>query len=641
MAADGDPHVPSGDYVFVSYARADQRAAQAIVHMLEQAGFVVWWDALISGGERFGSLIGEALERAKVVVVLWSVNATDSHWVQDEASFGRDHHCLVPLSLDGSQPPIGFRQFQCIDISRGGLRASNPAIQRALRDVAAFMGRPMPAPAPKHRSLDRRTLLVGGAAAGVAVGGLVIWRLALSPQVALANTIAVLPFENLSGEPDKQYLSDGLAAELRARLARNPLLHVVGQVSSNSFRDRSENSRDVSRKLNVANLLDGNVRIADNAIRVAVELIDGASGFSKWSTSFDRPLSNLLALDSDVANAVSAALSSRLGKGDQARSRSGGTTIVGAFDAYLRGKELFDSQKDEASDRAALDYFGQSVQLDPEYAAARAARSRSLAVIANQYASTAIERRRLYGEAVTEARRAIASAEGFADAYAALGYALFYGTLDIAAADAPYEKAHELANGSADVLSLYALYRSRRGQFDRARSAIGRAQTLDPLNPGLFKSAGRIRFASGDYAGAIALARQALEINPAIGGAHGDIGNALLMLGSVDEASAEFAKEKVDLLSIPGKAFVAIRRKDAAAAGQAFKELVAQQGDNGLYQQAQVLAQWGKPEQALDALEHASAEQDSGLVYLLTDPFLNPLHNQARFQALLHKLHFV
>ena len=153
----------------------------------------------------------------------------------------------------------------------------------------------------------------------------------------------------------------------------------------------------------------------------------------------------------------------------------------------------------------------------------------------------------------TEARRAIASAEGFADAYAALGYALFYGTLDIAAADAPYEKAHELANGSADVLSLYALYRSRRGQFDRARSAIGRAQTLDPLNPGLFKSAGRIRFASGDYAGAIALARQALEINPAIGGAHGDIGNALLMLGSVDEASAEFAKEKVHLLSIPGR----------------------------------------------------------------------------------------
>ena len=247
---------------------------------------------------------------------------------------------------------------------------------------------------------------------------------------------------------------------------------LVAAVLANSFRDRSENSRDVSRKLNVANLLDGNVRIADNAIRVAVELIDGASGFSKWSTSFDRPLSNLLALDSDVANAVSAALSSRLGKGDQARSRSGGTTIVGAFDAYLRGKELFDSQKDEASDRAALDYFGQSVQLDPEYAAARAARSRSLAVIANQYASTAIERRRLYGEAVTEARRAIASAEGFADAYAALGYALFYGTLDIAAADAPYEKAHELANGSADVLSLYALYRSRRGQFDRARSAM-------------------------------------------------------------------------------------------------------------------------------------------------------------------------
>ena len=251
------------------------------------------------------------------MVVLWSVNSIGF------CTGCRTKRASVAIitawcrcRLTAASRRSASASFNVSTFRRGGLRASNPAIQRALRDVAAFMGRPMPAPAPKHRSLDRRTLLVGGAAAGVAAGGLAIWRLALSPQVALANTIAVLPFENLSGEPGKQYLSDGLAAELRARLARNPLLHVVGQVSSNSFRDRSENSRDVSRKLNVANLLDGNVRIADNAIRVAVELIDGASGFSKWSTSFDRPLSNLLALqDSDVANAVSAALSSRLGQG--------------------------------------------------------------------------------------------------------------------------------------------------------------------------------------------------------------------------------------------------------------------------------------------------------------------------------------
>jgi predicted Zn-dependent protease len=191
------------------------------------------------------------------------------------------------------------------------------------------------------------------------------------------------------------------------------------------------------------------------------------------------------------------------------------------------------------------------------------------------------------------------------------------------------------------VLSLVALYRARRRQFDVAEPAIARAQTLDPLNPSLFKTAGRIRFASGDYAGAIAAARRALEINPAIGGAHGDIGNALLMTGRLDDAAAEFAKEKIGLLAIPGKAIAAIRRRDAAGAAAAFDELRRAEGDNGLYQQAQVLAQWGRAGDALDALEAASQQADSGLVYLLSDPFLLPLHNQPRFNTLLRKLHFV
>lgn len=634
---------PDGDHVFVSYARADEKAARAIIQILEDAGFKVWWDDLIAGGERFGARISEALEGARAVVVLWSANSIASHWVQDEASLGRDKNCLVPLTLDGSAPPLGFRQFQSLDISRGGMKASSPAMQRAVKAVAEIMGRPATPPAgkPSKPAMSRRrVLLAGGGSVAVAAAGYAAWRLVLAPDSAAANSIAVLPFDNLSGEPRQQYLSDGLAAELRARLARNPLLKVVGQASSNAFRDRSDNSRAIAGKLGVANLLDGNVRAVGGQVRIAVELIDGGSGFSKWSRSFDRAMTNLLQLQTDVADAVSAALSAELAGGREARARSGGTDNVGAFDFYLRGKELFESQRDEASDRGALDQFGQAVRLDADYAAARAARSRALAVVANQYAQ-ADERRRLYAEAVAEARRAIASAGQFADGYAALGYALFYGMLDIGAADAPYRKAQELGDGSPEVLSLVALYRARRRQFGIAQPAIDRAQTLDPLNPSLFKTAGRIRFASGDYAGAIAAARRALEINPAIGGAHGDIGNAWLMTGRFDEAVTEFAKEKVGLLAIPGKAIAAIRRRDAAGAGAAFDELRRAEGDNGLYQQAQVLAQWGRADEALQALESAAAEADSGLVYLLSDPFLTPLHNQPRFNSLLRKLHFV
>jgi len=419
------------------------------------------------------------------------------------------------------------------------------------------------------------------------------------------------------------------------------LLRVVGQASSNKFRDPSDDSRGIARKLNVASLLDGNVLVAGNTIRIAVELVEGRSGFSRWSDKFERPLNNILALQDDVAKAVDTALSARLSEpAVESQAHVGGTRNAAAFDAYLRGKDLFDSQRDEASDRGSLAAFTEAVELDPAYAAARAARSRALAVIANEYAQSD-DRRPLYSQAVDEARRAVAAAPQFADAYAALGYALFYGKLDISAADGPYEKARQFGSGSADVLGLYAIYRARRRQFDRAGPAIARAAMLDPVNPTVFKNRGRISFAAGDYDGAIAAARRALDLNPDIGAAHGDIGNALLLQGKAKEAGAEFAKEKVQLLAIPGRAFVALREGNAGEAQEAFDELVKSQGDNGLYQQAQILSQWNKLQQALDVLDKCVEEQDSGLVYLLSDPFLAPLQNQPRFKLLLQRLHFV
>ncbi|GLR47086.1 TIR domain-containing protein [Sphingomonas astaxanthinifaciens] len=638
---DEGERVPHERYVFLSYCRRDQRTAYAVIKTLEEAGFKVWWDALIPGGHRFGSSISTALEGADAVVVLWSAEAGQSDWVKDEAGYGRDHHRLVPLSIDGTEPPLGFRQIQCIDISKGRGRRGSPGMLRAIAAIAEIMGhQPEPQARKNAGSLpvSRRTALIAGSALAVAGAGFAGWRW-FGASSAGANSLAVLPFENLSGDASKTYLSDGLAAELRARLSRNPLLSVVGQASSNVFRDREASSADIARKLKVANLLDGNVRMDAQQIRIAVELIDGATGFSKWTQSFDGPLTNLLALQSQVAETVSSALAAELGAKD-AHAQSGDTRNISAFEAYLRGKDLFDSQRDEASDRAALAQFTEAVRLDPDYAAARAARSRALAVIANQYAETA-ERRLLYDEAITEAREAISGAPEYAEGYAALGYALFYGKMDVLAADAPFAKAHDYGAGSAEVLNLYALYHGRRRNFAIAGPAIERAVALDPLNPALAKTQGRIRFASGDYVGAIAAARRALELNPDLGGAHGDIANALLLSGQLDEAAAEYARERSALLKLPGEAILAIRRGNQRAASAAFDQLVRDEGDNGLYQQAQVLAQWGKVEPALDALDKAVKVQDSGLVYLLSDPFLAPLHAAPRYKALLRALHFV
>src|SRR5206468_11452863 len=254
----GTIEAPPADepYVFVSYARADEKRAKAIIEVITRAGFKVWWDTLIPSGDRFSARITEALEGASAIVVLWSVHSIDSIWVQDEAGFGRDHHRLVPILIDAGKPPLGFRQLQCVDLAKGGTKASNPEMQRALRAIAEMLDREPRKPAAGPL-LDRRAVIVGASAVAAAAIGVGAWRYASWSSGSAANSIAVLPFQNLSGDASKQYLSDGLAAEVRATLSRNPLLAVVGQASSNKFRDPSDDSRGIARKLNVSSLLDG------------------------------------------------------------------------------------------------------------------------------------------------------------------------------------------------------------------------------------------------------------------------------------------------------------------------------------------------------------------------------------------------
>ena len=249
------------------------------------------------------------MEGAAAIVVLWSVHSIDSVWVQDEAGFGRDHHRLVPILIDAAAPPLGFRQLQCVDLVRGGKNASNAEMQRALLAIAELLGR-RPVKLRTTPLLDRRTAIVGGGA--VVAGAIAIgaWRYGNFGQGSATNSIAVLPFQNLSGDASKQYLSDGIAAEVRATLSRNPLLMVMGQASSNKFRDPSDDSRGIARKLNVSSLLDGNIMVAGNVIRIAVELVQGSTGFSRWSEKFERQLSDILSLQDDIANAVDSALSS-------------------------------------------------------------------------------------------------------------------------------------------------------------------------------------------------------------------------------------------------------------------------------------------------------------------------------------------
>ena len=631
--------------VFISYSRDDRKHALQIIDILERNGFSVWWDGMLEGGDRFSHTTAEALENAKAVVVLWSKTSAESHWVHDEATQGRDRKRLVPLSIDGSDPPLGFRQFQVIDATPKKVKANSAEMTGMLRAVAALHNRPFVAPekdAVKNAIVSRRAAVGGGLALLAAGGSFVLYKSGLFGGGAVGNSVAVLPFANLSRDPAQQYFSDGLASEIRAQLSRNALLEVVGQTSSNQFRDKTGDARSIAKELRVSYILGGNVQKMGDRLKIVTDLTDGKTGISKWAQTFERQMADIFAVQSEIATAVAGALSAamdRKASGDNAL-QVGGTKSLAAFDAYLRGRDLFESHIDENSERAALAKFEQAIAIDPEYAAARASRARSLAVIANQYAN-AVERRSLYGEAVDEARRATNIAPDFALGFAALGYALFYGRLDAKAAKVPYERAHELAQSDVDVLGRYAVFCARTGRFSDADAAINRAAALDPLNPSMFKSAGNIKYAAKSYQEAIDFARQALALNPKRSTLHGDIGNAYLMLGDLAKAGEEFAQETNTLLALPGKAIVAHRQGDKTAAQKALEALVEEHGDNALYQQAQILAQWGDAEQAFAALDRAYATADSGLVYLLNDPLLDPVRNDGRYKKLLMELKFV
>ena len=642
-----------GHSVFLSYSRADRKAGLAVVRILEAAGYRVWWDGLLEGGERFSRTTEMALEQARAVVVLWSRTSTDSHWVHDEATRGRETGRLVPLSLDGSLPPLGFGQFQAIDVSHALGKPDSEPMRALVRAVAALHDGPPPAPAAARSPTSgadpaRRRLLVAAGMGVVAVAaGAGLWRWRAGdqgtprPGAGNGRRIGVLPFANLSGDPQQQYFSDGLTSEIRTRLSRNTLLQIAGQTSSNKAGQEHDDVRSTARALGVDFLLGGNVQKAGERVKVAAELTDGSTGMSRWADSWERPLADIFAVQSEIGAAVSGALSAVVqGPGADGAVPAGGTADVAAFDAYLHGRALYEAGIDEDSDRRALAYFEQAIALDARYAGAHAARARALVVIGNLYAGHA-ERLRAYDVAVDAARTATTLAPDFAEGHSALGFALASGQLDMRGAREPFDRSWELAPGDADILARYATFRSNLGDHERASEVIQRAVALDPLNARTFRSQGDIRHNAGDHAGAISAYAKAIELNPTLAGVHASMGFAQLMAGADADARASFTRERSAVRRLPGLAILAQRAGDRAAAEAALAELVAEYGDKSHYQYAQIHAQWGDTDQALQSLRAAWELRDGGIMLMYADPLLAPLRDTAGYLELAKAVGFI
>ena len=649
---------------FLSYARADRPRLERLARALDVYGIDVWWDAHLVGGRKFAGEIEAALNRCDVVIVAWSRDAAASDWVHDEAARGRDMKRLLPLSLDGTAPPMGFRQYHAIDLSDWNGEADARVMTQVLNAFNDLLGQErakVVVDAPKTW-LSRRRLLMGG---GVTVGAVAVTGLGVLAVRQMAppvdkNSVAVLPFANLSGDPQQVYFSDGLAEEVRSVLARDSRLKVMGAESAGKFRTPDSNVltaniKDIASKLGVAYLLNGSVQRAGDVVRIAASLTDGLTGFTRWSQSFDRPISNIFAIQSEIAGVVSSALAANINTGAADRSVAdthaadtptvapanpkdyGGTTNVAAYDNYLRGRALYNKDGGETSDREALSRFEAALKADTGFAAAHAARSRSLSAIANAYAMPE-QAAALFEQAIIEAQSAVRLAPDLADAQSTLAQALLFARLDVRGARPAFARAYQLGGNDAPVLSRFGYFSAQTGDFVLAEKAMVRALAIDPLNALIHRTAGLVRIEGRAFAEAIPLLKQSLALEPKLAVSQAALGLIQLNTGKVDEARKSYASEAADSLRLSGLAICDQKLGRFPSAKSYMAELVAKLGDSALYQQAQVQAQWGNLDSGITLLERARAGGDTGVLDMRNDSLLDPLRNLPRFSRLLSNL---
>lgn len=664
--SDAAPSGKEATSIFLSYSRADQEQVLPLIEALKRHGFVVWWDGLLQGGDRFLQVTENALENADVVLVAWTKVSANSDWVRDEATRGRDRKCLLSVTLDGTEPPLGFRQIQYLDLTGEGPVPDRPGFARVLEALGNRSGQvprgqaspaaiaaasTIPAAArievPTAVPTTRRgALIAGGAAVLVAGGSLIAWQSGalnglLGSKGGTPNSLAVMTFENLSNDPDQDYFSAGLAEELRSILSLNRRLSVAAQTSTDKFAEGNQTASAIASALGVANVLEGSVRRAGDQLRVAIRLIDGATDLDIWSDVFDRKLDDVLAVQTEIATQVVDSLVAAIADEDAVgTARIGGTRSAKALDFYLRGLDLYGrSGAQEESDRAALAALDRAIEIDPEYGAAHAVRSRVLTAIGNRHAS-GDELKSYYRQAMEAAQTAIRIAPDLADGHGALGSALANGQLDIGAAMAPYERSFVLGYGSATILMSYTLFASYIGAFEKGRDAIARAERLDPLNAPVFRAEAVLEFAARDFRKASEAARRSLSLDESTSIANRILGDIALVEGRADAARAFYEKEPSILSRLSGLAILEQKVGNADAAQQAYGAMIDRYGDNSLYQQAQVLAQWGKAAEALETLERAFNAGDAGLVLSRSDQNLDPVRQTAEFESLQQRLGF-
>jgi TolB-like protein len=502
--------------------------------------------------------------------------------------------------------------------------------------------------------------LVVGATLLVLVGlGLVIFRLVGTDRRAVraqapvqngrpsgpslpAKSIAVLPFENLSRDPDNAYFADGIQEEILTRLSKIADLKVISRTSTQRYKSAPENLSEIAKQLGVAHVLEGSVQKATDQVRVNVQLIKADNDSHLWADTYDRKLIDIFGVESEIATKIADTLQAKLTGAEQHAIAARPTQDSDAHELYLKGR-YFAAKRRDANLITAIDYFNQAVAKDPNYAPAYAGLADSYALLPEYSNKSAAE---CFPKARAAANKALMIDDSLAEAHTSLALVLADDDLKFKEAQKEFERAIELnPNYAAAHYFLAITVLTPLAQFDRAIEQLHRALELDPFSVITNANLGYCYLLGRRYPEAIVQLRKTVELDENFPYAHGILGQALEATGDFPQAIAEYEKSYevshhnyhplVALAHISG---LKGEREKALQLFNQVKEL--QRGGAGwAYGDALIYLSLGDKSKAIDCLEQSYRAKESGIIiYIKVDPMLDPLRGDPRFEKLANQI---
>jgi TolB-like protein/Flp pilus assembly protein TadD len=684
--------------VFLSYASEDGEAAQRMADALRGAGIEVWFDRnALRGGDEWDRKIRREIRDCALFVPIVSANSEARHegyfrleWdLADQRShmIARGRPFIVPVALDETRAedagvPDSFQRVQWTRLPGGAM--PEEFIERIARLISASQARapaahaaqaapnaaPPPAPAastsrasssspPQVAIPARRSGTVWGVAGAIALVALLglgyFFGHRHSPAAAVAipaptkaaaapaatpasNSIAVLPLQDLSRDPDQQYFSDGLSESLITALAQIPKLTVIGKSSSFLFRDSKESSHQIGEQLGVAHLLVGSVERFGDQIRVSAELIDTSNGAIIWSQQYDRAYKNLFALQDEITRAVAEALKAKLLPGASAATqdeRPPSGSLV-AYNALLQGR-FYSDLGSESDMRQAINFFTQATRIDPHYALAWAELSRALTGLAGEFLDGA-PARDANARALAAAQKALALAPQLALAHMARGYVLRNADFDWGGAQAEFRRAAQLAPRDPDMQYFLGTMLATTGHVQEAIARIRRALAADPLKATWYNWLAT--YLSGDHRldEAEQAIRKAIELQPTAASYHEELAIILIQRQEAPAALQAAQQEPAGVWQDVALALARQAGPDRGAADAALKSLIQKYDQLAPYQIAQIYALRGDANATFQWLDRAWNDRDPGIQGLLYDPFILRFKDDPRFAAFCRKV---